>query len=161
MRTTFRLSALLVTIFTAMPSPVRVGSSLGAQASSLPGRSGAFLTQGRLQAPAPPPPKLIKAGRILHVRTGSYLSDQGILTEGDRIKEIGPWSELKSHSSADVILVDLSQATLLPGLIDCHAHLLIAGDLGRISPGELLSLTVTQSSESTRVLLGARNAKEV
>src|SRR5262245_5405083 len=157
----FGLSALLVVIFAATLGPFRAQSFLGAQASSLAGRSGALLTQARFQPPSPPPPKLIKAGRVLDVRSGSYLSDQGILTQGERIKEIGPWSEVISHSPADAVVIDLSQATLLPGLIDCHAHLLIPGDLGRVSPGELISLTLTQSSGSMRVLLGARNAREV
>ena len=58
-------------------------------------------------------------------------------------------------------MIDLSRATLLPGLIDCHAHLLINGDLGRIDPGELLTLTATGVSESLRALVGARNAREV
>lgn len=57
-------------------------------------------------------------------------------------------------------MIDLGQATLVPGLIDCHAHLLISGDLGRLDPGELLTTTVTQTSPSFRALLGARNAKE-
>jgi len=129
--------------------------------SGLPGHCGVISVEAGLQPPATTQRKLIKAGRILDVKTGTYLSEQGILTDGEKIKEIGPWSEVKSHSPADAVLIDLSQATLLPGLIDSHAHLLIAGDLGRVSPGELLSLTLSQSSESTRALLGVRNAREV
>jgi imidazolonepropionase-like amidohydrolase len=119
------------------------------------------LVQSQSQRHLPIQPKLIKAGRILDVRAGNYIPDQGILTEGERIKEIGPWPLVQSHAPSDAVMFDLSSAALLPGLIDCHAHLLIGGELGRVSPGELLSLTLTQTSESMRALLGARNAKEV
>jgi len=117
--------------------------------------------QLRLQAPPPPPPKLIHAGRILDITNATYLSDQGILTDGERIKEISPWPDVQRRASADIAVIDLSNATLLPGLIDCHAHLLISGDLGRLDPAELVVTTLTQMSVSTRALLGARNAREV
>jgi imidazolonepropionase-like amidohydrolase len=112
----------------------------------------------RFQAPPTPASKLIRAGRILDVKSGRYLLDQGILTDGEKIKAIGPWEEIRAHASNDAALIDLSQATLLPGLIDCHAHLLISGDLGRLDPSELLATTLAQMSASSRALLGARNA---
>ncbi len=96
---------------------------------------------------------------MLEVKSGRYLLDQGILTEGER-KEIGLWADVQAHAPSDAVMIDLGQATLLPGLIDCHAHLLISGELGRLDPGELLATTLTQMSPSLRALLGARNAKE-
>jgi imidazolonepropionase-like amidohydrolase len=114
-----------------------------------------------LLEPAASQTKLIKAGQVLDVRTGEYGHVIGILTEGEKIKEIGPWSQVQSHAPTEAVLIDLSTATLLPGLIDCHAHPLIGGELGRLSPLEMLNLTLVQSSESTRVLLGVRNAKEM
>jgi imidazolonepropionase-like amidohydrolase len=118
------------------------------------------LAQVRLQPPPPPPAKLIKAGRILDVRTGKYLLDHGILTDGEKIKEIGAWTEVQAHAPKDVVMVDLSQATLLPGLIDCHAHPLISAELGRMDAWQIVISTVTQTSASLRALMGARNAKE-
>jgi imidazolonepropionase-like amidohydrolase len=114
----------------------------------------------RLQPPPSPAAKLIRAGRVLDVKSGRYLLDQGILTEGERIKEIGLLADVQAHAPRDVVIIDLGHATLLPGLIDCHAHLLISGDLGRLDPGELLTTTLTQTTPSLRALLGARNAKE-
>lgn len=119
------------------------------------------LAQVRLQPPPPPQAKLIRAGRLLDVRSGKYLVDQGILTEGEKIKEIGAWPDVQSRAPIDAAIIDLSQATLLPGLIDCHAHFLIAGELGRMEPWEIVTTTVTQTSPSLRALMGARNAKEV
>jgi len=119
------------------------------------------VAQVRLQPPPPPTAKLIKAGRILEVRTGKYLPDQGILTDGEKIKEIGAWTDVQAHAPKDAVMVDLSQATLLPGLIDCHAHPLISAELGRMEAWQIVISTVTQTSASLRALMGARNAKEI
>jgi len=117
--------------------------------------------QVSLGPPPPPSAKLIKAGRVLDVKSGKYLLEQSILTEGEKIKEIGPWAEVQAHAPKDAIVIDLSQATLLPGLIDCHAHPLIAAELGRMDPKEIITTTVTQMSVPLRTLLGAFNAKEI
>lgn len=71
---------------------------------------------------------LIKAGRLIDVRNGRVLTDQAILIEGDRIKEVGPASQLASKASGARV-IDLSGATVLPGLIDCHTHILLQGDI--------------------------------
>lgn len=63
--------------------------------------------------------KLIKAGRILDVRTGKYLTGQKILVEDGVIKSIGP--SVQAPPGAEQI--DLTDLTLLPGLIDCHTHI--------------------------------------
>lgn len=65
---------------------------------------------------------LVKAGRLLDVKSGQYVERVGILIEGDRIIEVGPVAEMqKLPKGAPVI--DLGLATVLPGLIDCHTHL--------------------------------------
>src|SRR5271154_4036978 len=61
----------------------------------------------------------IKAGKLIDTKSGTVLPNQIILIEGDRIKQVG--ANLKIPSDAQVI--DLSQETVLPGLIDCHAHI--------------------------------------
>ena len=62
---------------------------------------------------------VIKAGKILDVRTGKYLVGQRILVEDGIIKEVGPSVRIPSGAEQ----IDLSDATLLPGLIDCHTHI--------------------------------------
>jgi hypothetical protein len=54
--------------------------------------------QYRLPTPLPTGPKVIKAGRILNVAAGTYLRNQGILTAGDKIKEVGPWEQVRGHA---------------------------------------------------------------
>src|SRR5271157_5927731 len=63
-------------------------------------------------------PLAIKAGRMLDVRTGSVATNTFILVEGERIRSIGP------TPPSGVEFIDLSGEIVLPGLIDCHAHIL-------------------------------------
>ncbi|MGA3328389.1 MAG: amidohydrolase family protein [Terriglobia bacterium] len=106
----------------------------------------------------PPKPTLIKAGRILDVRTGDYLTGQGILVEDGKIKQVAAFADLQAHVPKDAVTVDLSKATVLPGLIDCHAHLLIAARA--VNPGANILDAVAGMSASERALLGARLARE-
>ncbi len=119
---------------------------------------GAF-TASAQAPPAAPKTTLIKAGRMLEVRSGSYLANQGILIEGETIKQIGPLAEIERRAPQDAVVIDLSKATVLPGLIDCHAHLLDAMD-ARLNLNEALIMTIASMSPAQRVLLGAAMARE-
>jgi imidazolonepropionase-like amidohydrolase len=121
--------------------------------------SSSSVAQFRLQDSSPPTPKLIKAGRMLDVKSGTYVLNQGILTEGKYIKEVGPWDQVKGHAPKDVTLLDLSQAAVLPGLIDAHSHLLTSA-APQMSGGEAITTAVSLMSPEFRTLLGAHNAKE-
>ena len=102
---------------------------------------------------------LVKAGRLLDVRGGRYLADQALLIEGDHIKDVGLAAVLGSRAPQDATVVDLTGLTVLPGLVDCHTHLLCSmrQELGN---DENLLLTVGGLSPSSRALLGAANARE-
>src|SRR3989449_11486496 len=92
---------------------------------------------------------VIRAGRVLNVRTGELRGNQTIVIEGDKISQIAPSSEVKA--AAGDTTIDLSDATLLPGLIDMHTHLTF----------ELSSLSYEGLKISTarEALHGARNAR--
>ena len=66
---------------------------------------------------------LVRAGRLVATRTGTVLTNQAILIEGDRIKEVGPADAVAGHAARDARVIDLRNATVLPGLIDCHTHI--------------------------------------
>ena len=72
---------------------------------------------------------LIKAGRLVDVRAGRVLQNQGILVEGERIKSVGPLAAIQRNTPSTARVVDLSTATVLPGLADCHTHILLQGDI--------------------------------
>jgi imidazolonepropionase-like amidohydrolase len=111
---------------------------------------------------------VIKAGRLLDPRSGNVLSPAAVLIEGDKIKEVGPASQIQAHAGGTATVIDLGGATLLPGLIDSHTHLLI----DPITPAEVerarhyngaflvgLMLAIVESP-SKRVLVGAQLARE-
>ena len=72
----------------------------------------------------PPPPEgvAIRAGRLFDPRTGTNLTNQVIVIQGERIADVGPADRVKIPAGARVI--DMSGATVLPGLIDRHVHLM-------------------------------------
>jgi len=63
----------------------------------------------------------IRAGRLFDSTTGQMLTRRVIVITGDRITEVGAEGAVKIPPGAQVI--DLSQATVLPGLIDAHTHM--------------------------------------
>ncbi|PYK93697.1 MAG: hypothetical protein DME40_03210, partial [Verrucomicrobia bacterium] len=126
-----------------------------------------FMT-GQLTAQSPASVTLVKAGRLLDPRTGNVLSPAAVLIESGKIKEVGAPSRVQADAPAGVKTIDLGSATLLPGLIDSHTHLLVdpIGPAevewarhynGAFLPGLLLAIV---ESPSKRVLMGAQAARE-
>ena len=94
---------------------------------------------------------LIKAGRLFDARTGQMLSNQAILVEGDRIKEVGTAAAVAPHA-ANARVIDLSSSTVLPGLIDAHNHV-----LG--NPKDLSPIAGLRMSSAQATLWGVRNLR--
>ena len=92
---------------------------------------------------------LLEAGRLFDALSGNVLTDQAILIKGGRIIEVGNAAQVAAHAPGARI-VDLSAATVLPGLIDCHAHVL--GNLKDLSATRDLRTSSPQSA-----LWGVRN----
>ena len=110
-------------------------------------------------AQEPPRQTILKAARLLDVKTGAYVSGPALRVEGEKIVEVGPAATLAAHAAPGTSVIDLGSATLLPGLVDCHAHLL-ANTRGRLQLGENMLRMVVGQSASARAYVGAQNARE-
>lgn len=121
---------------------------------------------GQLAARPPAPVTLVKAAQLLDPRTGNVLSPAAVLIEDGKIKQVGAPARLQVPAGARVI--DLGNATLLPGLIDAHTHLFLnivvppEEEIKRhenpiFAPGLLLTLV---ESPTKRAFIGAQAARE-
>jgi imidazolonepropionase-like amidohydrolase len=91
---------------------------------------------------------VIRAGHVLDVKTGKLLADQTVVIEEGKIVSVG--SSAGAKPPADAMLIDLSNATVLPGLIDAHTHLTIDPNFGY----EQLGISLPRET-----LIGAKNAR--
>jgi len=95
-------------------------------------------------AQQPPPASeqvtAIKAGHLVDVESGRVLDKQVVLVRGGKIEAVG--SDVKIPAGAKV--TDLSNKTVLPGLIDCHTHLADGAHDGNGDPISQLKRTASQ-----------------
>lgn len=94
---------------------------------------------------------LIRAGRLIDVDAGEVRTAQAIAVRGDRIESV---TDDGGRVPDGASVVDLSGMTVLPGLIDCHTHL-----IGEIESGHGYARLV-QRSGAQEALSGVRNARE-
>jgi len=97
----------------------------------------------------------VKAAKLLDVRNGAYIENAAVWIAGERIKEVGPAFEVQRLAPKDAKVIDLGRATVLPGLIDCHTHI-----MSRMpSTDEGYTLDLATKSQAFRALEGAFNAR--
>ena len=106
-------------------------------------------------------PVLIRAGRLVDPATGTASTAQQILVENGIIKAVG--SNVAAPAGAQA--VDLSDRTVLPGLMDAHTHLcLTVATQGGQGLNELLqrllAATVLETN-ARRALVGVKNARDM
>src|SRR5689334_22238255 len=111
--TIFLLSAIAVSAQGPQPPPA---PWRGAGPTPCVGSDG-----GIHQCPPAPRSVAVRAGRLFDSKTGQMLTKQVILISGERITDVGPESRVKIPAGSEVI--DFSQSTVLPGLIDAHTHM--------------------------------------
>jgi imidazolonepropionase-like amidohydrolase len=98
----------------------------------------------------PSKPIAIRAGRLVDVRAGVVREHQLLVVRGDRFDAVGA-DDGSVPDGSDV--VDLSDHTVLPGMIDCHAHL-----IGECETGEYATLLMRTGAQEA--LSGVRNARD-
>ena len=102
---------------------------------------------------------LITAARLVDVAGGAYRVRYAVLVSNGRIVQTGPLADVRRSAPADTATIDLGSVTLLPGLIDAHAHVLASMD-GRLDPGPNI-LAAVSLGVARRVVLGVANAREL
>src|SRR5215813_11850955 len=66
----------------------------------------------------------IRAGRLFDAASGKMLNNQIVLIRGERITDVGANVQIPREAT----VIDLSAATVLPGMIDTHVHVITSGD---------------------------------
>jgi len=112
----------------------------------------------REATPAKPPQRtvLVKAARLIDGRSDKPRQGQAVLVVGERIQEVGPADEL-ARKAGQAQVIDLGDATLLPGLIDNHTHVLLQGDITAADYDEQL-LKESTPYRAIRATVAARTA---
>ena len=93
---------------------------------------------------------LLKAAKLVDGNGGPVAEQAAILLEGDTIRQIGTKETVQAPEGASATEIDYSDATILPGLVDCHVHLIGIGD-GRAGddlvtlPDEVLTVQAAQN----------------
>jgi len=98
------------------------------------------------QTAATPSRTIVRAGRLLDVRTGKTLTNRAIVIEDGKVVSVGP----DSGVAAGATVIDLSSKTVLPGLIDAHTHLTYDPRFGY----DRLAVSLPREA-----LIGAKNAR--
>ncbi|HEX6428384.1 MAG TPA: amidohydrolase family protein, partial [Niastella sp.] len=105
---------------------------------------------------------LIKAGKLFDSETGQFKTGISILVNNSIIEAVKPDKEVTAAEQKNYTLVDLSRYTILPGLIDCHTHLLnreVLHPSDSDIPGLDMAKVLTMDGDAYRAIYGSVRAK--
>ena len=117
-----------------------------------------LLSAGFAQPAAPAAVTLIRAGTLIDPRANEPKHDQVIVVRGERVEAVGDAGTVKEPANA--IVIDLSNATVLPGMIESHTHLFLQGEDPAKGGYDIQLLKFYPSYRAARATVSARRALE-
>jgi imidazolonepropionase-like amidohydrolase len=103
------------------------------------------------------PVTVIRAGTLIDGHSDQPLKNRSIVVRGNRIESIG---DASAAIPAGAKVIDLGNATVLPGLIDTHTHLFLQGEDEKLGGYDIQLLKFSQSYRAARATVSARRALE-
>lgn len=103
------------------------------------------------QTSAPSSVTAIRAGRLFDPEAGRILTNQIILVEGRRIRDVGPSVPIPAGAQ----IIDLSGMTVMPGLVEAHNHLALT--YKPVPENNIYYFTYVQESTALRAIQAASN----
>jgi imidazolonepropionase-like amidohydrolase len=117
-----------------------------------------LLAQQNSGAPALHSFTVIRAGTLIDGKSDTPRRDQVIVIRGDRIESI--WDSATAKIPANAEIIDLSHATVLPGLIDSHTHIFLQGEDPAQGGYDANILKYPLAYRAVRAAVAARRALE-
>jgi imidazolonepropionase-like amidohydrolase len=119
-----------------------------------------ILTSAAAQQASPPQAQVtvIRAGTLIDGKSDKPRHDQVIVIRGNRIESVADAANAKTPAGSTVI--DLSQATVLPGLIDSHTHIFLQGEDPAQGGYDANILSAPLALRAARATVAARRALE-
>src|SRR5271169_6533334 len=117
-----------------------------------------YLSWAQAQGPVLKPFTVIKAGTLIDGVSNTARHDQLITIRGNVITEIANASSAKIP--ADATVIDLSRATVLPGLIDAHTHIFLQGEVPSEGGYDIQLLKYPLAFRAARATVSVRRALE-
>jgi len=120
----------------------------------------ALTTNAAEQEASAPAPQVtvIRAGTLIDGKANTPRRDQVIIIRGNRIESVSDAASAKTPAGATVI--DLSKATVLPGLIDSHTHIFLQGEDPAQGGYDANILNAPLALRAARATVAARRALE-